>query len=66
MAENKNRKEYRSQTKIAKCSKCGGFMPHYIFGKWAVCTGCGDEKPLDSLEIIEMIPVKKGGREKRV
>jgi len=53
-------------TVMAKCYKCDGYTKHYIFGTRAVCTGCGDGKMLDNLEVLEFIPLKQGGSEKRV
>jgi len=53
-------------TVMAKCFKCDGYTKHYIFGTRAVCTGCGDEKRLCCLKVLEFIPLKQGGSEKRV
>jgi len=53
-------------TVMAKCFKCDGYTKHYIFGTRAVCTMCGDEKRLDDLKVLEFLPLKQGGSEKRV
>ena len=53
-------------TVMAKCYKCDGYTKHYIFGIRAVCTMCGDEKRLDDLKVLEFLPLKQGGSEKRV
>jgi len=64
--DKKEEKEMTQNTVMAKCFKCDGYTKHYIFGTRAVCTGCGDEKRLCCLKVLEFLPLKQGGSEKRV
>jgi len=69
----KKLKKYEYDTDIqqqcyAYCSACKREYHVTIIsiGTRAVCTGCGDEKRLHCLEVLEFLPLKQGGSEKRV